>query len=172
MSYLPKNRSLAALAKPDSLVYIKSDSSTYGQSIANDLVIGLQTPEIHYGNWTPSINNDIITLPQGYYYYLEQTQQLYMDTNYDPTSVGKIQWYDEGANSYIGTIGYIHKSNKEDFLLESGDEVACAFIDATSSSFTVSSRVLSQTGFLYTNAQLTQHGYCGLGRQIIWRLYA
>lgn len=172
MSYLPKNRGLAALARPNALVYIKSVASQFGQDISGTLPVkvNFDTPEVYYGDWTPSITNDIITLPQGYYYYIEQNQQIYMDQNFYNDADGTLQWYDEGNSTYIGTVGYFNKSNKVDALLESGDQVAAAFIDATSASFTVSARITSQYGWEYINAQQALYGYSGMGRQIIWRL--
>ena len=171
MSYLPNLKNTAVLATPASFVIIPSLTATLGFTLSTGMKAPLSSPQVMVGSWTPTITNDTITLPSGYYYYLEMTQQVYYSGTATNSAYAEQMWYNESSSSYIGTAGRLNKTTFEDTLLTSYDEVACAFLDATSSSIDVSAKIKSFTGFQELNYSSGQSPYGGFGRQLIWQLY-
>lgn len=171
MSYLPNYKNTAVLATPASFVIIPSLTATSGFILSTGMKAPLASPQTMVGTLTPTITNNVITLPSGYYYYLEMTQQAYF-SGAVPGSDAYVEqmWYNETSSSYFGTAGRINQSTFEDGLLISYDEVACAFLDATSSSIDVSARIKSFSGFQELNYSSGQSPYGGFGRQLIWQL--
>lgn len=167
MSYLPGRRNRAVLADCD-LVVIPSVSG--GQTLVTGGKVNLSTPSALKGSWTPTIISNVITLSAGYYYYLETTQQAYYSGSAGNNAYIEHYWYDEGAATQKGTTGMVHKTNYEDTLLTSYDEIACALIDASASAVDVSVRMGNFLGFNLINSTGSQYEYAGLGRQLIWRL--
>ena len=185
MSYVPSHRigGSEALAQPNALVYLPSTTQT---SYYNPATTGgyptpskvpLGSPTTWYGSWTPSISNDVITLPSGYFYFIETAVQVYYA--YTDTVHGsqyyEIQVYDESNSQYIGNLGkavYWDLGRKVD---NNRDNAAFALIDCSSSGINVSVKVKSNNatatdkkiwGLNYSDPT----GYAGQGRTIIWRL--
>ena len=170
MSYVPSHRngSQEALAQPNSLVLIPSTIYTTTATYKTSGKIGLQTPTTWYGSWTPSITSDVITLPSGYYYFIESAQQVYWGAGGDKSYMD-VQVYDETNSQYIGQLG---KAAYHDYGNDEGntrDRCAFALIDCSSSGIDISIRIIQNVGLLSINYQNTSAN-AGYGRTIIWRL--
>lgn len=191
MSYVPSHRigGSEALAQPNALIYLPSTTQTsyYNPSVTTGgyptpSKVPLGSPTVWYGSWTPSISNDVITLPSGYFYFIETAVQVYyalQETNTSVYPTGsqfyEIQVYDETNSQYIGNMGkavYWDLGRKVD---NNRDNAAFALIDCSSSGINVSMKVKSNNssandkkiwGLNYQDPT----GYAGQGRTIIWRL--
>ena len=102
MTYIPANTTGETVAVPAGLAVIPSTTSASGQTLVTGNRVNLGSATALEGSWTPSISGDIITLPSGYYYYLEAAQQGYHVSSVLTTGFLETQWYDESASSNIG----------------------------------------------------------------------
>ena len=111
-----------------------------------------------------SISSSEITLPSGYWWFIKGSPQCYL--TYDYSNV-RYAWRDTTSNSQYGRSGFI--ITQESGQNQGGDELACALIDCTSSSVTVTLNVESLTYASNFNSS-TSPGYSGKTRAILWRL--
>ena len=174
MSYVPSHRPSTGeeLGQPNALTAIEhTGSTTQTISVGNKVEIG--TVHNWYGSFTPTISSDVITLPSGYWYYLETAVQSYCVGTLAANMYFTFQHYDETANSNIGTVAtnYGQYGASEDNYNFARDASAKLLIDATSAAKDISIKVISFTDYdriNYNSGQL----YSGLGRTIIWQLNA
>ena len=167
MSYVPSHRdsNQEGLAQPDSLVLIPS---VVNSGYVTSGKIGLQTPTVWFGSWTPSITSNVITLPSGYYYFIESAQAVhYGDGGH--LSYMEAQVYDETNSSYIGQLGrcayhdYGHQADN------TRDGAAFALIDCVSSGIDISVKLKTNSGLRSIN-HTDSSNRAGYGRTVIWRL--
>ena len=170
MSYVPSHAG-GLLGQPESLVFIPMTQST-SQAPVVDTAINLDAAQVQFGSWSVSITSDIITLPSGYYYFVEACAQAYYTSSASGSDYLTTQIYDETNTQYIGVKGTCWRSSGEDTQLESRDEKCRAFIDCTSSGITVSIKTQAKTSNMnrvnYSADIFTNTS--GSGRVIIWRL--
>ena len=169
MSYVPshRNSNQEALAQPDSLVIIPSTIYT-GTNYLTSGKIGLQAATTWFGSWTPSITSDVITLPSGYFYFIESAQQVYYGSGGDKSYMD-VQVYDETNLQYIGQLGRAAYHDYGNDEANTRDRCAFALIDCSTSSVDISIRILTNSGLISMNYTDTT-GRAGYGRSIIWRL--
>jgi|SRR5210317_506269 len=120
-----------------------------------------------------TIASDQITLPSGYWYYLEASVQGYF-TGSDPSQAAFMQyaWYDSTGTTQLGNIGRVGRQfTGQEASVITADEKSIALIDATSSSVTVELKLLSRSVFNYANYTTAQSIYSNLGRTLIMQLY-
>ena len=170
MTYIPAHTKGETVAVPAGLAVVPSATSASGQTLVTGNKVNLGSASALEGSWTPSVSGDIITLPAGYYYYLEAAQQGYHVGSVLTTGYLETQWYNETSSVSIGTIGLLHMTVYEDSALTSYDEVACAFIDAVSADVDVSVKIGNFAIVDTINNTSAQNIYAGYGRQLIWRL--
>jgi hypothetical protein len=170
VTYIPANTRGETVAVPAGLAVIPSATSASGQTLVTGNRVNLGSATALEGSWTPSISGNIITLAAGYYYYLEASQQGYHVGSILTTGFLETQWYDETSSANIGTIGLLHMTVYEDAADTSYDEVACAFVDATSAAVDVSVKIGNFSIVDTINNTSAQNIYAGYGRQLIWRL--
>lgn len=123
-----------------------------------------------YSNITISSNQ--ITLPAGYFYYLEASAQGYY-TGSDPGSTGYLRyaWYDNTGTTQLGSEGRVGRQyNGQDIALVTADEKSIALIDATSASVTVELKITAYNIFDYANYPTSQGIYSNMGRTLIMQL--
>ena len=168
MSYVPSHRtsSTEALAPPNALVYIPAYTHPTNTYFTNG-TIPQDTPVVWFGSWTPSITNHIITLPSGYYYFVESAHSAYYgSTRYANTNINV---YDETNSQNLGQLGkcvYWDLGKAESYVR---DNAAFALIDCVSSGIDISIRSSGNSGLTSINYVDTV-GYAAQGRTIIWRL--
>ena len=132
MTHIPENSVLRSVAKPNALTIIDHTlSSTQTVSLNNK--VKLNSSNNWFGSFSPTISNDIITLPSGYYYYIESSIQAYETGTYNGNEYTTIQHYDEDASALIGTPSSVVTSYGEDNKLWSRDSVARIILDCTTS---------------------------------------
>jgi hypothetical protein len=167
MSYLPQEVS----SQPVGACLISQQT---GVSIS----AGTQIPHTSASQWLGSTHSNItissgqITLPSGYYYYLEGTIQTYF-TGSDPSQLAEayFSWYDVGTGLAVGSQG----RNGRDFAgsdasLTAADEKAIYLCDATAGAVTLEMKVISTSIFDEANSLATQYVYAGLGRTVLVQL--
>lgn len=171
MSYIPDNSKAKSLAKPNALTVIKHTQGT-SQTITVDNKVELDTINNWYGSFTPTISSDVITLPSGYFYYIESAAQAYANAGYSYNHVTSFQHYDETNSSYVGTIGTLASSYTESQQTFSRDSVARFLVDCSSSSINISFKIQDNpgTGHSHINYNSGQVAYAALGRTVIWQL--
>lgn len=169
MTHIPENSLLRSVAKPNALTIIEHLSNST-QTISLNNKVKLNSSNNWFGSFSPAISNDIITLPIGYYYYIESSIQAYETGSYDYNEYTSIQHYDENNSVLIGTPGTVVTSYGEDNQLWSRDSVARIILDCSSSSKNISIRITENLGHTHINYNLDQVIYAGLGRTIIWQL--
>ncbi len=171
MSYIPENSKVKELARPNALTVIKHTQSTT-QTITVNNKVKLDTINNWFGSFTPTITNDVITLPSGYFYYIESSSQAYIidSSSYSYNHVTSFQHYNETSSSLAGTIGTVASSYSEDLQTFSRDSTARLLIDCSSSSAEVSFKIVSNSNHTHVNYNSSQYTYAGLGRTIIWQL--
>ncbi len=139
---------------------------------------GAQIPHTSATQWLGSTHSNItissgqITLPSGYYYYLEGTIQTYF------TGADNLQqaytifsWYDVGTGFPVGSKG----RNGRDFTgsdtsLTAADEKAIYLCDATAGAVTLEMKVVSNNIFNVINSLASQYLFAGLGRTVLVQL--
>ena len=171
MSYIPDNSKVKELARPNALTVIKHTQSTSQIATVNNKV-SLDTVNNWFGSFTPTISNDIITLPAGYFYYIESSSQAYIidSASYNFNHVTSFQHYNETSSSLTGTIGTVASSYSEDLQTFSRDSTARLLLDCSSASADVSFRIHSNSGHTHINYNSSQYDYAALGRTVIWQL--
>ena len=171
MSYVPSHvGAVQLLANPDALVFC--DVELNG-TCSNGTVIEYLNPQTQFGSWTVSITNGVITLPSGYWYFLEGTTQFYpLGDFYNHTL--ETQWYNETSSAYVGTKTFMAPQiTEQDDQATSRADTARVLIDCTSSGITISNKVLNTNSSTPLNYTLhTQEHYGSFGRCVIWRLSA
>ena len=170
MTHIPENSVLRSVAKPNALTVIDHTLSST-QTISLNNKVNLNSSNNWFGSFSPTINNDIITLPSGYYYYIESSIQAYETGTYNGNEYTTIQHYDESSSSLIGTTGTVVSAGYgEDIYLWSRDSVARVILDCTSSSKNISIKITENSGHTHVNYNLDQVSYAGSGRTTIWQL--
>lgn len=176
MSYVPSHRPSAGeeLGQPNALTVIEHTvSETQTVTVGNKIDIG--TVHNWYGSFTPTISNNIFTLPSGYWYYIETAVNSYVIGSVATNMSFSFQHYDETASADLGTLatnfglyGY-----SQDAYLYSHDACAKVLVDCTTSAMDISIKV--SANYLYDRinySSSTSQKYSGLGRTVIWQLNA
>ena len=112
-----------------------------------------------------------ITLPSGYYYYLEGTTQGYYASVTDPsdTAAALYQWH-EGTTA-VGSRGQIKRQYQgSDAILTTADEKAIHFVDATAGAVEEFLKIMTFTKFTHINYSSDQYVYAGFGRAVVVQL--
>lgn len=159
------------LAVPNDLVFIQHTQGTT-QTLTVGNKVQLNTATTKYGTWSPTITSDVITLPSGYFYYIESSAQFYYESggSHGSNMYTTQQHYDETNTQYVGVAGTCFSSQGEDLQLFSRDEKAKTFIDCTSTGIDISLKITANLTHNYVNYTSGHYLYSGLGRTIIWRL--
>lgn len=143
------------------------------------ITAGTQIPHTSASQWIGSTHSNItissgqITLPSGYYYYLEGTIQTYFTTGTDTSgnAATVFAWYDVSTGLPVGSRGRNGRQlSGSDTSLTAADEKAIYLCDATAGAVTLEIRVISTTIFDYANSLDSQYLYAGLGRTILVQL--
>jgi hypothetical protein len=133
MSYTPSHQLSRKVANPKALTVIEhTTSTTQTISVGNRVQVG--NINNWYGSFSPTIATNQITLPSGYYYYIESMVNAYMTSGHELDSYLSYQHYDETGSANIGTLATIFATYNEDNELFSRDGCARALIDCTSAS--------------------------------------
>lgn len=176
MSYVPSHRPTTGeeLGQPNALTVIEhTGSTTQTVTVGNKINIG--TVHNWYGSFTPTISNDVFTLPSGYWYYLETAVQSYIvGTVTDQYNMAfSFQHYDETGSANLGTLAtnYGLYGISQDNYAYSRDACAKVLIDCTSAAMNVSIKVSANQDYDRINYNSGQE-YSGLGRTVIWQLNA
>ena len=170
MTHIPENSSLRSVARPNAITLIDHTFSSTQTLAVNNRII-LNNSNNWFESFNPTINNDVITLPAGYYYYVESTIQAYRTSGWNGSEWTSIQHYDESSSSYFGTIGTVVTAGYgEDSKLWSRDSVARIIIDCASSSKDISIKIQANSGHSHINYNLGHWTYSGGGRTTIWQL--
>ena len=90
------------VAQPEALTVIEHTQGT-SQSITVNNKVQLNTIHKWFGNFTPTISSDVITLPSGYFYYIESMAQVYETGGYGGDEHTTLQHYNETSSSLVGT---------------------------------------------------------------------
>tara|TARA_A100001391_G_scaffold129076_1_gene88332 strand:+ start:994 stop:1515 length:522 start_codon:yes stop_codon:yes gene_type:complete len=171
MSYVPSHASAVNLAKPDALVFIPASESTSNAATVGNL-IPLGTPSTKFGTWSPTITSDVITLPSGYYYYIESSHQIAHPSSFNYGYYLEWSIFDETNTANIGVPALMYATVGADSNNVTRDDAAHALIDCTSSGIDISIKITANNGIQYVNyfPYSGTGAYFGLGRVIIWRL--
>ena len=170
MTHIPENSSLKSVARPNAITVINHTEGSSQAATLNNKV-QLNSSNNWFGSFSPTISNDIITLPSGYFYYIESAIQAYETGTYNSNEYTTIQHYDESASSFVGTPGTVVTAGYgEDSKLWSRDSVARIILDCTSSSKDISIKITDNLGNSHINYNLDQWIYAGIGRTTIWQL--
>lgn len=172
MTYIPDlEKAVLDLAQPASLVFIPHTMNTSQTFSVNDKV-SLGTPDVKFGSWSPSINSNIITLSQGYYYYIQSAPQFYRAGSYSfPDNLhSTVQHYDETNSQYAGILGTVYTPSGQDSSNFSRDESCKYYVDCSSSPLNISLKIQANSNHDYINYNSDHHIYAGHGRTIIWQL--
>lgn len=167
MSYVPShigqtlmNPSAIAVCTP-----ANNTSSTVGSDIQFNAAVDF------FGSLTTSLSfsSGVITLPSGYYYFLEGSTQTYAQFLNSLTHC-EYQWHD--GTGFIGSHGRVVQQQIPDIQLTGRDEKAFILVDATAGAVSVSLRITSVDRIFASgvNSTSTQYIYAGMGRATIWRL--
>ena len=169
MSYVPSHQQAKTLAQPNALTVIEhTASTTQTLTVGNRVQVG--TVHTWYGSFSPTISTNQITLPIGYYYYVESMIQVYQTGSFSGLSYVSYQHYDETNSSNIGLPATVYEGDYEDDTTFSRDACARALIDATSAAVAISLKISAEVGnFDYINYSSGQNT-SGLGRTVIWQL--
>lgn len=172
MSYTPSHQSSRTVAQPNALTVIEhTTSTTQGITTGNRIEIG--TVHNWYGSFSPSISTNQITLPSGYYYYIESMINAYISATYSMSSYVSYQHYNETGSANIGLPATLFAGYYEDSVTLSRDACARALIDCTSAAMTISLKVTGNTGNfdkINYSAPASDQDYAGFGRTVIWQL--
>ena len=170
MSYTPSHRQASLLAQPNALTVVEhTTGSSQSITIGNRVQVG--NINNWYGSFSPTISSNQITLPIGYYYYIESMVNAYMTSSHQISSYLSFQHYDETGTASIGTLATIFATYNEDNQLFSRDGCARALIDCTGASKDISLKISAVTGnFDRLNYTGTAQDYSGFGRTVIWQL--
>jgi len=116
-----------------------------------------------------SFSSGVITLPSGYFYFIEGSTQTYA-TSLNSNTYCEYQWHD--GTGYIGSHGRVVQQRNPGLQLTGRDEKAFILVDATSGAVSVSLRITSVNQVYSTglNNLTLQYVYAGMGRATIWRL--
>lgn len=172
MSYVPSHRPTTGneLGQPNALTAIEhTASTTQTVSVGNKINIG--TVHNWYGSFTPSISSDVITLPSGYWYYLETAVQSYVIGAVALNMAFSFQHYNETGGANIGTLAtnYGLYGISQDTYAYSRDACAKVLLDCTSTAMNVSIKI--SDNYLYDRVNYNSgQELSGLGRTIIWQL--
>ena len=161
MSYMTKPLKSAT---PTGLARLYDGSSTTPS--VNGVHLWGSLEDLH-GSGTCTVSSGVISLPSGYKYLLQASTApggssgYYLDLH--------IQFYDENSSSYIGTKGFNRgglANNQDIYQDASKDETARVWVDASSSSASVSLRFQSLNGF---NSIDSTQRWNGFSRCLVWR---
>lgn len=169
MSYVPSHQSSPGLAEPVALTVIEHTASTT-QTITVGNRVNIGTVHNWYGSFSPTISTNQITLPSGYYYYLESAVQAFKTGTFTATMHTSFRHYDETNSNNIGTEASVIQASIEDALLFSRDSCARALIDCTSSAVDISLKITANTTYDRINYNSSYYVRAGLGRTVIWQL--
>ena len=171
MSYVPSHAESITLAKPDSLVFVPSTAGTNNAATVSNL-IPLGSPSTKFGSWSPTIANDVISLPSGYFYYIETSHQIAHPSHFNYGYYLEWTIYDETNSQAIGVPALMYSTVGSDKNNVTRDDAAHALIDCSSSAIDISVKITANNGIQFViYFPFSGHGaYFGLGRAIIWRL--
>lgn len=167
MSYVPSHIG-QALISPNALCVCSAANNT-SSAVGSDVQFNAAADFIGSLASLLSFSSGVITLPAGYWYFLEGSTQAY-DTNFSSSMFCQYRWH-VGASGQ-GTHGRVVHPPAADGQLSGRDEKAFLFIDATAGAVSVSLRVTGKTSVDTNglNSTASQSNLAGMGRAIIWRL--
>lgn len=168
MSYVPSHLTGSDLAQPNALTVIEHTASTTQTATVGNR-INLGSTYNWYGSFSPTIASDQITLPSGYYYYVESAIQAY-NASFTANMHLSTQHYDETNTASIGTEATIFQISYNDASTFSRDGCARALIDCTGGSIDISLKLTAVNTFNRVNYNAGYYLYGGLGRTVIWQL--
>ena len=171
MSYTPSHVGpVKMLAVPESLGFF--DGEIDG-ACSTGTTIKYLNAQVKFGSWSPSIASGVITLPSGYWYFLEGTVQFYpLNDFYNHTL--ESQWYDNTNSQYLGQKTFIAPQiTEQDDQPTSRADTARALIDCTSNDIDVKCQIIATNETTNINYDgHNQYIYGSFGRCVIWRLNA
>ena len=167
MSYLPQE----VFSQPVGACLISQQTNV-------SLSAGAQIPHTSASQWIGSTHSDItissgqITLPSGYYYYLEGTIQTYFTGSDNLQQAYTVfSWYDVSSGLAVGSKGRNGRDfSGSDSSLTAADEKAIYLCDATAGAVTLEMKVVSNNIFNVINSTASQYIYAGLGRTVLVQL--
>ena len=167
MSYVPSHIG-QALINPSALCVCSANNNT-ASAVGSDVQFSAAADFIGSLASLLSFSSGIITLPSGFWYFLEGSTQAY-DTSFSSSMYCQYQWHDGTTGQ--GSHGRVVHPPTADAQLTGRDEKAFFFVDATAGAVSVSLRVTGKTSVDTTglNSTSAQYIYAGMGRAIIWRL--
>lgn len=173
MSYVPSHVNPSLLAQPQAITVIEHTAGT-SQTISNGNRIQIGTVHNWYGSFSPTIATNQVTLPSGYYYYVESTVQAYqLNVGFNLNGYITYKHYDETNTADIGVTATTWQAGSgPDYQLFARDSVARALIDCTSSGIDFSIKISAFLNCDRINYNADQYIYAGLGRTVIWQLQA
>lgn len=165
---------------PDTIIAPPVGACLCAQPTNITLSTGLIIKHISATSWVGSLASSLtfnasgsITLPSGYYYYLESTVAGYYSAS-SATANAHIntQWYLSSSSTAIGSEGRTSRQiyQSADYKTTTADEKAIVLVDATSSAVEVELKVNSFFDFNSANSTSTQYQYAGYGRALIIQL--
>ena len=158
------------LAQPASLVFF--DVQIDGTCSAGSTIEYLNA-QTQYGTWSASVSSGVITLPSGYWYFVEGTTQFYPLNSFYGNTI-ETQWYDDTNSVYIGQKTHMAPQiTEQDDQPTSRADTARALIDCTSSGIDIRCKILATSETTAINYDgHSQYIYGSFGRCVIWRLEA
>lgn len=170
MSYVPSHVNPSLLAQPQALTIIEHTASTT-QTITNGNRVLIGTVHNWFGSFSPTISSNQISLPGGYYYYLESSVQAYQTSTFLLRGYLTYKHYDETNSTDIGVTSTTFQGGSgPDYETFARDSVARALIDCTTSGIDVSVKISASLNCQRINYNYDQYQYAGLGRTVIWQL--
>lgn len=164
---------------PDTIIAPPVGACLCAQPTNITLSTGLIIKHISAASWVGSLASSLtfnasgsITLPSGYYYYLESTVAGYYSGSATANAHINTQWYLSSSSTAIGSEGRTGRQilQSGDYKTTTADEKAIVLVDATSSAVEVELKVNSFLNFDYANSTASQYQYAGYGRALIIQL--
>jgi hypothetical protein len=169
MSYFP-NYTAQTLINPDALCVCSATNNT-SSAVGSDVQFSAANDFIGSLASSLSFSSGVITLPAGYYYFLEGSTQTYNSSSLNTTATYcEYQWHDGTTGQ--GTHGRTAMNPYTDQQLTGRDEKALVLVDATAGAVSYSLQVTSvnRVDASGLNSTVLHYIYAGMGRAIIWRL--
>jgi len=167
MSYVPSH--LGQILMNPSALAVCTPANNTSSAVGAD--IQFNTASDFFGSLAASLSfsSGVITLPTGYYYFIEGSTQTYAQYLNSLTHC-EYQWHD--GTGYVGSHGRVVQQRIPDLQLTGRDEKAFVLVDASAGAVSVSLRITSVNKIYSTgiNSTSSQYIYAGMGRATIWRL--
>ena len=167
MSYVPSHIG-QALISPAALCVCSATNNT-ASAVGSDVQFSAAADFIGTLASSLSFSSGVITLPSGFWYFLEGSTQAY-DTAFSASMFCQYQWHD--GTTGRGSHGRVAHPPAADAQLSGRDEKAFHLVDATGGAVSFSLRITAKNSVDTTglNSTASQSNLAGMGRAIIWRL--